>query len=87
MKENWETNLTYQTDSSSTGREETVATLEYGYLAVDFAVAEVDPGGEEADAASCFGAAVVQEVDRNLCTYPCCGGFGDPPVKRCDFMI
>lgn len=79
-KKNWETNLTYQTDSSSTDREETVAMLEYGYLAVDFAAVEVGPGGWEADAASCSVAAVVREVDRNLCTCPCYGDFGDPPV-------
>lgn len=59
-------------------------TLGYDYLAVDFAVAEVGLGGEEAGAASYFEAAV-REVDRNLCTYPCCGDFGDPPVKRCNF--
>lgn len=62
--------------------EETVAMLGCGYLAVDFAVVEVGLGGEEAGAASCSAAAVVQEAARNLCTCPCCGGFGDPPVKQ-----
>lgn len=83
MKEkNWETNLTYRTDSSSTGREETVTKLGCDYLAVDSAAAEVGLGGEEADAASCSGAAVVREADRNLYTCPCYGDFGDPPVER-----
>lgn len=46
MKEkNWETNLTYRTDSSSTGREETVTKPACDYLAVDSAAAEVGPGG------------------------------------------
>lgn len=51
-------------------------------LAVDSAAAEVGPGGEEADAASCSVAAVARKVDRNLCTCPSCGDFGDPPAKR-----
>lgn len=82
-EKDWETNLTYQTDSSSRGREETVAKPACGCLAVDSAaVAEVGPGGGEAGAASCWGAAVAREADRNLCTCPCCADFGDPPAKR-----
>lgn len=55
--------------------------LGYDYLAVLVAVVEVGLGGEEAADASCSVAAVVREVVRNLCTYPCCVDFGDPPVE------
>lgn len=55
--------------------------LGYDYLAVLVAAAEVGLGGEEAVDASCSVEAVVQKVVRNLCTYPCCGDFGDPPVE------
>lgn len=51
------------------------------------AAAEVGLGGEEAVDASCFAVAVVQEADRNLCTYPCCGDFGDPPVECFNFIV
>lgn len=45
------------------------------------AAVEVGLGGEEAVDASCSVAAVVRVEVRNLCTYPCCGDFGDPPVE------
>jgi hypothetical protein len=57
--------------------------LGYDYLAVLVAAVEVDLGGEEAVDASCSVAVVaVQEVDRNLCTYPCYEGSDDPPVDK-----
>jgi hypothetical protein len=46
------------------------------------AAVEVGLGGEEAVDASCSAAVAVREVGRNLCTYPCCVGFGGPPVGR-----
>lgn len=51
-EKNWETNLTYQTDSSSTGTTERAAKLVYSMVAV-VAVA-ADPGGWEAVGASYF---------------------------------
>lgn len=46
------------------------------------AAAEVGLGGEEAADASCSAAVAVREAGRNLCTCPCCGDFGGPPVGR-----
>lgn len=53
-----------------------------GCLAADFAVVEVGLGGWEAAGASYFEAAVARAADQNSCTFPCCGGFGGPPVSE-----
>lgn len=61
------------------------AMLACDYLAVAAVAVVVGPGEVEAADASCFEEAVVQEVDRNLCTFPC-GDFGVvTPVERCNF--